>query len=50
MSNQKKTFKTERGAQKFAAKLKINGQLDIQILELPDENGKRIYVVLWNEN
>jgi hypothetical protein len=50
MKNQQKIFKTERGAQNFAEKLKKAGKLDIQIWEIPGDYEKSIYAVLWYEN
>lgn len=43
-----KKFKHKKNAKKFVEKLKMQGQLDIQIWELPAANNKSIYIVLWN--
>lgn len=50
MTQKQKEFKTEWRAHKFAQKLKANGKFDIQIWEMPSNNGKKNYVVIWNEN
>ena len=49
MKMQSKTFKKKCNAKKYAATLKENGQLDIQIWELPSSSNKKVYVVIWYE-
>lgn len=44
-----KTFKTEWRAKKFCTYLINTGKLDIQVWEFPGISGKKIYVVLWDE-
>lgn len=45
-----KTFKSKAHANEFVSELKKHGQLEIQIWELPDPNGKILYVVLWERH
>ena len=44
-----KSFNSHKKALTFARKLKENGQLDIQIWELPATYGNKIFIVLWKE-
>lgn len=44
-----KTFSSHKKAIAFAKNLKEDGQLDIQIWELPATYGNKLFIVLWNE-
>ena len=49
MKQNSKTFKTKANAKKFADKLQEDGQLNVQIWELPASNNKNVFVVIRTE-
>ena len=49
MEIKSKKFKTLRAAKQYASVLKKDGQLNVQIWELPTSTNRNIYVVLWEE-